>query len=317
MPLLNLKKQGIILLIIGATIGVLGGSIITIGWEARQNAIMALNGELNPFPVDLSKPFVVQLAKVYFNSPLTDINFTSAQLANGIDMNQIFPAANGVNSPFTTNQLKIEFINNQLSVSVNIKDSDNITIAQIVNNEWKTVNPDSLLFWDRNYNAYGFEIIGSDNVPTFQVIMVGPNRIQIGGLFYTANGSIYFEPRSDGTMLYINESSAQLESAHIGTIFKYPALTDPNNLGKMTESYYPSSNPLSDSTWIMIIGFILAIVGPILFAFGFEKYKESSKKAKFHQYLITQYGQRNSGHNDLYYKPRKKGKDKKKHTANK
>lgn len=270
--MLSSRNKGIILLIIGAIIGVLGGAIITIGWEARQNTIMALNGELNPFPIDLSKPFVVSLSKI--GGPVTDTSFNITQLVNGIDLRQIFPA------DFTTNQLKIEFINNKLCVSADIENSNGTRIAQIVNNEWKTVDPSTLLFWDRNYNAYAFEIIGSNNVPTFQVIIRGPNRIQIGGLFYTEHGRIYFEPRADGALLYVNYTDNQLENAHIPTIFKYPALTDSNNLGKMYDSFYPSSNPLSDSTWMIVSGFALAILGPILFAFGFEKCKEASKKGK-------------------------------------
>jgi hypothetical protein len=300
-PLLSSKNKGIILLILGATIGFLGGAMFTIGWEARQNTIKALNGELNPFPIDLSKLFVVSLSKI--GGPVTDKSFNSTELANGINLRQIFPA------DFTTNQLKVEFVNNKLSVSADIKNSNGTRIAQIVNNEWKTVDPNTLLFWDRNYNAYAFEIIGSNNVPTFQVIMRDSNRIQIGGLFYTEHGRIYFEPRADGALLYVNYTDSQLEDAHIPTAFKYPALTDPSNLGRMNDSFYPSSDPLSESTWTMVFGAALAITGPILFAFGFEKCKESSKKAK----LRGEISNRNTiRQGNPHYRLRRKEKYKKK-----
>jgi hypothetical protein len=309
--LLSLKSKGVILLVLGSIITALGGVIITVGLEARQNAILALDGQLSPFPIDTSKQFVVQLGKTKGNE-LTDISFTSEQLANGIDMNQVFPAASGVGAPFLMNQLKITFLDNKLKVSTIIKDSDNRTIAEIINNEWKTVNPDTLMYWDRNYNAYAFEIIDSDNIPTFQVLMIGPNRIQIGGLFFTSHGTIYFEPRDDGCILHINQTIADLQIANIQTLMKHPALTNPDNLGKMTEAYYPSSNPLAESTWTILSGITSAIVGPILFSIGFEKYRENSKKAKFHKYLTTNYSRKGSSGNNFYNRRRVKNKEKSK-----
>jgi len=269
------RNKGIILLVIGSIITVLGGAMIPIGWEARQNAIKTLNGELIPFSIDMSKPFQIAF------SPTTSFEFTWAQMENGIDLNIFFSSA--VN--LTTDQLKIQFIDNKLSVSADIKDSKGTRIAQIVNNEWKTVDPSSLLFWDRNYNAYAFEIIGSNNVPTLHVIMVGPNRIQIGGLFYTSDGRIYIrqplksDPTGTGAVFEINPTDQRLEALNISRIFKYPALTDTSNLGKMVNPVYPSSDPLSGPTWIMIVGVVSAFSGPILFAFGFETYK-ASREAK-------------------------------------
>ncbi len=297
------------MLVIGSIITVLGGLTITVGLESRQNAILALDGELNPFPIDTSKPFVVQLGKTEGNE-LTDISFTSEQLANGIDMNHVFPAASGVGAPFLMNQLKITFSDNKLGISTVIKDSDNRTIAEIINNEWKTVNPDTLMFWDRNYNAYAFEIIDCDNIPTFQVLIVGSNRIQIGGLFYTAHGTLYFEPRDDGCLLHINQTIADLQNAKIQTLMKHPALTNPENLGKMTEAYYPSSNPLSESIWILFTGVVLAIIGPILFSIGFEKYKANIKKERFHKYLSSTYSRRGSSGNNLYNRRKERKKKK-------
>jgi len=178
----------------------------------------------------------------------------------------------------TIDQFQIQFIDDKLSVSANIRNSDNVTIARIVNNEWKTVDPSTLLFWDRNYNAYAFEIIGSNDIPTLQVIMVGSNKIQIGGLFYTRTGRIYIQPMERGAVLWKNPTDQQLEDADILRIFKYPALTNPDNLGKIVDPNYPSSDPLAESTLIMVFGFVLASLGTILFAFGFDIYKNSEKK---------------------------------------
>ncbi len=299
------------LLVIGSLIGVIGLVIIDIGFQNRQEAILALNGELDPFPLNLSENFTVQLSQNFNGSPLTNINFTSQQLASGIDMNQVFPASSGTKfGPFMNDELKIDFINNKLYVSATIVNSNGTTIAEILNNEWKTVDPSTLLFWDRNYNAYAFEIIGSDGVPTFQVIMTGPNRIEIGGLFYTTHGTIYFQPMSDGTMLYINETEMQLEAAHIPTIFKYPALTDPNNLGKMTDAFYPSSNPLSQSTWTIAFGIFLATLGSILGGIGLKERKSIIKRQDFQKYLSQVSVNRNTSSNAWRNSPRYKRKKK-------
>jgi hypothetical protein len=194
-------------------------------------------------------------------------------LASGFNLNTIFP----FNLSLIDDQLQIQFINNKLSVSAIIKNLNNETIAQIINNEWKTVNPNTLLFWDRNYNAYAFEIIGSDNVPTLQVIMVGPNKIQIGGLFYTQTGRIYIQPLGQDAVLWKNPTDQQLKDANIPRIFYYPALTDQSNLGKMVNPTYPSSNPLLESTAMFVLGIIVTAVGAIIGPIGYEKYKRSKK----------------------------------------
>jgi hypothetical protein len=237
---------------------------------------LALNGELIPFGIDMSKPFQIAF------SPATSFLFSRAQMENGININTFL-------SPdlrLTTDQLEIEFIDNKFFVSADLKDSNGTRIAQIVNNEWKTVEPGTLLFWDRNYNAYAFEIIGSNNVPTLQVIMVGPNKIQIGGLFYTSNGRIYIrqplksDPEGTGAVLQINPTDQYLESLNVSRIFKYPALTDSSNLGKMVNPLYPSSDPLLEPTWTIIVGGILATSGSILLAFFGSETRKASKKAK-------------------------------------
>jgi hypothetical protein len=267
-------KVRIALLVIGAVLVAYGTLIaVPIGWQQYNSAIMTLNGELIPFSVDMSKPFDVMLsAGVIFQYSGTD-------LANGFDLSTapLFAVFN-----FASNQFQIQFTNNKMFVSANIKNSNNTLIAQIVNNTWKTVNPDTLLFWDRNYNAYAFEIIGSTGKPTLQVIMVGPNKIQIGGLFYTKTGSIYIAPEPDGAMLYVNVGDQHLEEeAAIQTIFKYPALTNSSNLGKMINPIYPSSDPLSEPIRTIIFGVALFIIGTILMGlFGVETYIVMKKEVK-------------------------------------
>ena len=91
------RKMGILLLVVGAIIGVVGGAMISIGIDARKNAIMTLSGELMPFNIDMSKPFTVAL------SAGVNFVFSNTSLANGINMNDILPAN------FTTDQIQIQF----------------------------------------------------------------------------------------------------------------------------------------------------------------------------------------------------------------
>lgn len=228
------KKIGLFLFVVGAFLVPIGGFVVDIGWNDRTNAIMAMNGELIPFDVDTSKPFDILLsAGVVFQ-------YSRIDLANGFNLSTIFP----FNIDFVDDQFRIQFINNKMSVSADIRNSNNTIIAQIVNNEWKTVNPDTLLFWDRNYNAYAFEIIGSNNIPTLQVIMVGPNKIQIGGLFYTRTGSIYIAPAPDGAIMYVNVGDQHREyGQNVSRIFYYPALTNPNNLERWLIPFIPQAIP--------------------------------------------------------------------------
>ena len=118
-------------------------------------------------------------------------------------------------------------------LSATLRDSKGNIIAEIVNNTWSTVDRHyQLSFNDRNYNAYAFEIIRSDGVPMFQVAMVGSNKIQIGGIFYSTNpkiGEVDIAPLSNGTaVMSFNLNDTELEAEHIPTLFKYPCLTRPS-----------------------------------------------------------------------------------------
>lgn len=249
----------VILLIIGVSLAGYGSlDLIPNGQKDKETAIEALNGEITPFTIDFTQPFIIKLS--------SDVNFlyNGSDLANGFDLSTL--------QPFTvfnllSYQFRIQFNNSKMFVSADIKNSNGTLIGQIVNNTWKTVNPDTLLFWDRNYNAYAFEIIGSNDKPTLQVIMVGPNQIQIGGLFYEkTGGSLYIAPETTGAMLYVNVRPDQHleENASIITIFKYPCLTNSSNLGKMVSPYYPSSDPLAEPTSRIQLGNELYIGGTII-----------------------------------------------------
>lgn len=263
----------IILGVLGLATAAFGAFFLTVGWGERQNAIAISKGELNPFKVDMSKPF-----EVIYGGSLGIVYDNPYDLEDGINLSRVI----SFGSCYAGNNFKIHFVDNKLSVTDEIKNSDNVTIAQIVDNNWKA-DPNSQLFYARNYNAYAFEIIDSDQTPITQVIMVGPNKLQIGGLLcYNEFGPIY----ALSTGIMADPSNEDLHSLINTKIFRYPA-TNPDNLGKMVNSLYPESDPLSESMWIIIASCIMIIVGTIGgtlgVLFGFEKYKDSVKNRDGHR----------------------------------
>ena len=225
-PLLSLsKRSAAFLLILSIFFVVIGGLLIPVGFQNRQDAINALNGQLNPFSVNTSKPFDLML------SSGTAFQFNISDLASGVDLSTLLWPLQ-----LASDQIKINFNNNKMLVSGDLKDADNDTIAQIVNNTWDAVNPQyKLSFWDRNYNTYAFEIIRSDGVPMLQVAMIGNNKIQIGGIFYSPKfGIIDIAPASQadmkkgiGASINVNLNDSTIEAENIPTLFKYPCLNPP------------------------------------------------------------------------------------------
>jgi hypothetical protein len=256
------KKTALLALILSVFLVVIGGILGPIEWDSRENTISAMNGELIPFPIDTSKPFNLYLSGGF------PIPLSSDDIENGFNLAQLLYAAN-----LSYNQFTIHFDNSKMYVSAVITNSNNQTIANIHDNNWQTVNPDSLLFLDRNYNAYAFEILGINGIPTIQVVIRGPNEIQIGGLFYTKNGRVDIAPMANGDgMLYLNPTDEQLIKANIPTLFKYPALTNATNLGKMINPLYPSSDPLIIPTVGFILSVMSLIFGTIFSYFTFDSY---------------------------------------------
>lgn len=267
------KKIGLFLIIIGAFLMPIGGYLTEIGRSDWDNAVKAMNGELNPFPVDTTKPFDVMLSEG------VHLIFSAKDLENGFILSKMFPPSYN----FTDNPLHIQFIDGKMFVSADVVNSKHELIAKIVNNEWKTVDPSTLSFWDRNYNSYAFEIIGPDNLPALQVIMVGPNQIQIGGLFYTKTGSVYIAPQGPDAAIFVNVGDQRRQSAeNIPRIFYYPALTNPSNLGKMVNPVYPSTNPQFEPILMTALGITLVFLGGVAGVFGIEKYKAPKGRRKGH-----------------------------------
>ncbi len=253
----------IFLTIAGIAIQQYGNFIYQEAEQQLTDKKRAFNGELSPFEIDLEKPFYL-----YFGSG-TPFHCTAKELVEGINLSNFLTTPWG---NLTSDEFHLDLYNDKFRVSAIIRDSNGNPIVRIINNTWYAVDPSYKLdYCDRNYNAYAFEVITFDYVPILQVAMVGPNEIQLGGLFYTENGFRRIAPTSNGgaTFSYYPKGMS-IEEANknvtIPLLFKYPALTNSSNLGKMENTVYPTTNPLADANSKQQVGLGLQIVGGVMAA---------------------------------------------------
>ena len=82
------------------------------------------------------------------------------------------------------------------------------------------------------------------------------------------------------TQILTNPTDEELEKGDLTTIFKYPALTVSNNLGKMNVPF-PSSAPSLGPTLECIFGIIFAIIGGVVGFIGSKLLKISGAKSNF------------------------------------
>jgi hypothetical protein len=253
--LLHSRKARVLLLILGSVLIAISPVLFTVGWQERQDALSATRGEIKPaYTIDQSKSVYVELGGLG-----NDFNMT--ELANGIDLTRLFHVQQG-NQTFSNFPIQITFVDNRLSISAEIRNSDNATVARIADNNWATTHPDNLLIWDRNYNSYAFEVIDQDKIPILQVLLAGQNRILIGcnllpqgiAAFFILNRGFSFF--SDGKV-----PQDVIQNLRSSTIFNYPSK---EHLGEMTNNTSSIlSNPLSDSNWIIASSIVLAVIGTI------------------------------------------------------
>jgi uncharacterized membrane protein len=263
------KLIGVLLLIVGFVLISVGTIISGVGVWNWENGIMISNGgvtiskgEMNPFPLDMSKPF-----DIIIGNHAIDYWCPPQSLEEGFDISHIISMGG---YPGTDFSIRIE--QGKLLVSATLKNANNDTIAEIDNNIWRIRDPSSV--WDMNYNTYAFEIVDENETPIFQVMMVGPNKIQIGVLLsYNEYGANYLIPLESGGAV-INPSSGT-GSVKASRIFEYPT-TDPENLGKMVNPPFSLIDLLSEPLYTIIIGIGLFVIGSILVYFGDKKYKSSN-----------------------------------------
>ncbi len=144
------------------------------GQQEKQNVIFAVRGKLiSPYAINISEPFTISIGTLSTSHILT-----ASELANGIDLTRFINIV--WNNETVSFPLQIHFSNNTLLVSAVVRDASDRILVNIIDNEWKSESPDSMLIWDRNYNAYAFEVIDRDKIPVLQILMRENNSILIG-----------------------------------------------------------------------------------------------------------------------------------------
>ncbi|MFB3888109.1 MAG: hypothetical protein ACE14S_01345 [Candidatus Bathyarchaeia archaeon] len=276
--------------------------LIPSGQYVKVQANEAMRGEICPFSVDFNQPFDLLL------SDNVTFRLTGFTLESGFYLNRIGLL---MFENVSDSQFSIHFYNQKMYVNADIRDSENKPIANIVNNTWTTVNPSyALSYWDRNYNGYAFEIVNSKGTPTFAVAMVGPNRIRLNGLFYyTSGGSVYVGALPDGTaeICFNAPYMHQEDNISWATLFKYPVLTNPANVGVINKPIYPTDNPLAEAEVKIQAGYNFFYFGSIITAFSLvvlpmavTALQEKCRKPQPSVQPIIQY------YNTYYYHRRKK-----------
>jgi hypothetical protein len=267
----------VLLVIIGAFLGLYGNNLYGDAKAERQNAIFTDGGKI----VTSTVSNTTDIFHIIFATNIVDVS--REQLSKGINLANYINAFN-VSYPF-----QINLSNNQLVVSAKIENANGAIIAEIANNnEWQIINPN--LKWDRNYNTYAFEVLAdvSKNsipnvIPVLQVIMENQTTVLIGCYMDTPKGQVV-ATINGGITTY--SPTAIINSTAVQTIFKYPSkdnpgvLLNPNyvnhysifeNSTNSTENLnqniiFPRGNPVSEADLQILFGELIAIVGVILVA---------------------------------------------------
>jgi hypothetical protein len=201
-----------------------------------------MTGQLVPFEFDSQQPVEIQVVGIH-------VNMTLDKLSQGFNLSRYVYL--GFDYPF-----QITFKDQKFSVSAVIRNADGEKIATITNNEW-AVSSNNVIAYDRNYNAYAFEVMDSDLVPVIQVVFSPQNKMYLGGFFYIPNGTLLLTDDN----LITDPSYENISYARTHTIFNYPS---DQHLGELVaKSTYQVART---SAQAIISGEIVTFLGILLSA---------------------------------------------------
>ncbi|HUW49362.1 MAG TPA: hypothetical protein VMW36_11520, partial [Patescibacteria group bacterium] len=153
-----------------------------------------------------------------------------------------------------------------MSISANVTNSNDQIVSYVEDNDWKSASPTSMQIWDRNYNDYAFEILDVNKIPIFNVRVVGPNEIQIAGLFNAGSGTRVLISNEGGGIIG-NPTQQDIKDTLV-PIFKYPSEF---SLGLLVNPTYLSSLPLdtsdkmfADAAFWMNSSYVFLFVGVLI-----------------------------------------------------
>jgi hypothetical protein len=245
-----MEVRAVLVIALGALLITVSAYLIPYGFLLQDHWNKMMIGELIPFRVNQTGPFTVQMGGIYVHTMIEE-------LKSGFDLQHYFDL-NGIKYPF-----QVSFRDEKLLISAEIKDKDGNLAAKITNNQW-SVNNNPIITHDRNYNSYAFEVIDSDSIPILQVVMTPQNTIFVGGVFYSANGTLL--AMLNGTTI-LNPRNTDIRNYN-QTIFQYPS---DNHLEELAPNspfaFRPNQSSLSP-IWVIVIGLILLFVGTFITSSG-------------------------------------------------
>ena len=255
-----MKTIAILSLFFGLVFTIIGPLMISYSWQLAGMESEAMTGKLLPFGIDSQKPIEIQCGGFH-------IFMTLDQLSEGFNLSSIVNLV-GFDYPF-----HIRLKDQRFLVSVDVMNSNGEIIARIVNNYW-SVNNNPVIAYDRNYNSYAFEVIGSDLVPVIQVVFKPQNRMYLGGFYFSPDWTVLLLPNDTSV---INPSLTNLNES-LPRIFKYPS---EEHLGEMVE---PIPYQISRiSTQVFNLGVVLTFLGVPLLVYGTVKTDYVQAKARAHR----------------------------------
>ncbi|MGA2309807.1 MAG: hypothetical protein ABSG57_09715 [Candidatus Bathyarchaeia archaeon] len=242
-------------LILGAIFNDYGNTVlIPDGQNEKANLLTAVRGQLtSPFVINTSEPFDLWLGGM-------GTSYTYSELVNGIDLTRFVHIE--VGNQTVQFPVQINLTNNQLCVSATIKNANNETLVNVIDNQWHAVEPNSMLIWDRNFNSYAFELIDPNGIPALQILLGSQNTINIGFSLFSQGIPDYFGITT-GTFLG-GVTSADIQQIRNSTLFKYPSAQYPCEM--LNSTGYPQDKSVSNIDAKIQLGHSLSITGIVLMA---------------------------------------------------
>lgn len=219
-----------------------------------------IRGELVPFAIDEQKPFEIQMGGIHVYTAID-------QLRNGYDLQDVVYLM-GIDYPF-----EISFTDEKLYVSAEIRNEEGVLVATIGKNQWAT-SIDPVMVYDRNYNSYAFEVIAPNQAPILQVVMTPQNKVFVGGIFYSANGTILAMLNGTTIVGGIDEIANDIKNYN-QTIFQYPSEQHMGELAANSEFAFPISKTIFTPDSIIVIGYVMFGIGTFLtLVVGIDSFKK-------------------------------------------
>lgn len=232
-----MKAIALSLIILGVAFVVIGPIVWNNGNQLADTENRKETGQLIPFDINSSQLVELQFGGIHVETSLE-------QLSQGFNLSHYVYL--GFDYPF-----QVEFKDDRILVSAVIRNAEGEKVATITENAWAVSN-NRVIAYERNYNAYAFEVIDSNLVPVIQIEFFPNNKMYLGGFFYIPNSTLLL---TDDSMIG-SPSPENISYARAHTLFNYPS---EQHLMEMAEK--PSYPVVRTSAQVIVAGEIITFLG--------------------------------------------------------